>query len=95
MAQLTGRHRKSSEKHVEMGTTRCRRDMADMLKIKEWINQHEQFDENSSLLQWKFVAPRLCGTFIAYYTIGESETQIALVSENTTGKSKFAEEIDR
>ena len=46
MTTLTGRRTRSSEQHVDLGESRCRRDYVDMLKIRSWLDQHEPFDEN-------------------------------------------------
>ena len=46
MSTLTERQRKSSEQHLDMTKSRCNRDFADMMKLKEWFNLHEPFDEN-------------------------------------------------
>ena len=51
MVALTGRNRKTSEQHAEFGKTRCNQDRRDMLKMKEWFEQHEPFDENISGLR--------------------------------------------
>ena len=51
MVSLTGRMRKTSEQHAEFGKSRCNQDRRDMMKIKEWFNQHEPFDENVSGLR--------------------------------------------
>ena len=46
MTTLTNRRTRSSEQHVDLGASRCRRDYEDMMKIKAWLDQHEPFDEN-------------------------------------------------
>ena len=42
---------KTSEQHAELGSSRCQRDSKDMMKVSEWFDQHEPFDENVSGLR--------------------------------------------
>ena len=34
-----------SRQHIELGRSRCKRDFQDILKIQEWFDQHEPFDD--------------------------------------------------
>ena len=44
MCSLTGEDRKSSEQHVELGSSRISRDNEDLDKVTRWFHQHNPFD---------------------------------------------------
>ena len=51
MCSLTGEDRKSSEQHVELGSSRILRDNLDLDKIIKWFHQHNPFDINERNLK--------------------------------------------
>ena len=42
---------KTSEQHIELGISRCKRDFQDLLKIQEWFDEHDPFDVKEVMLQ--------------------------------------------
>ena len=46
MNVLTGLGTKTNEQHIELSSSRCKRDYDDMAKLSVWFCQHEPFDEN-------------------------------------------------
>ena len=44
MGNLTGQHHKTSEQHIELGTSRIKRDNSDLQKLVEWFDIHNPFD---------------------------------------------------
>ena len=51
MTSMTNVKHKTSEQHIELGTSRSNRDFADLHNIQEWFNQHEPFDLNEPRLR--------------------------------------------
>ena len=44
MTDVTGLVHRTSDQHVELGSTRCNRDVEDLNKILKWLAQHNLFD---------------------------------------------------
>ena len=51
MTTTTNLKHRTSEQHIELGTSRSKRDYEDLRKIQEWFNQYEPFNLNQ---------PKLC-----------------------------------
>ena len=51
MTSMTNVKHKTSEQHMELGTSRSNRDFADLHNIQQWLNQHEPFDLNEPRLR--------------------------------------------
>ncbi|XP_065911780.1 uncharacterized protein [Dysidea avara] len=51
MTTATNLKHRTSEQHIEFGTSRSKRDYEDLRKIQSWFNQYEPFDPNQ---------PKLC-----------------------------------
>ena len=50
MTTATGLKHRTSEQHIEIGTSRSKRDYEDLKKIQEWLNQHDPFNPNQPKL---------------------------------------------
>ena len=48
---VTETNRQTSEQHVELGVSRCRRDHADLMKVYEWLQQFNPFDTGDNRLR--------------------------------------------
>ena len=46
MATLTGHQHQTSEQHVELGTSRLKRDNTDIINVQQWFENHNLFDQN-------------------------------------------------
>ena len=44
MTEVTGLVHRTSDQHVELGCTRCNRDVGDLNTILKWLAQHNPFD---------------------------------------------------
>ena len=44
MTDVTGLVHRTSDQHVELGSTRCNRDVGDLNTILKWLAQHNLFD---------------------------------------------------
>ncbi len=44
MTTMTNLKNKAIEQHIELGSSRCKRDFQDLVKIQEWFDQHEPFE---------------------------------------------------
>lgn len=51
MTKLTGACRKTSEQHVELTSSRMKRDTKDCQTVKDWFDNHEPFDKNEPQLK--------------------------------------------
>ena len=51
MVSLTGLQHKTSEKHIEFGKSRIKRDVTDLEKLCSWFHQHDPFDVNEHSLR--------------------------------------------
>ena len=51
MSNLTGMQHKSSEQHVEMGSSRVKRDHKDLVKLIQWFDEHNPLDMNQPSLR--------------------------------------------
>ena len=51
MCSLTGEDRKTSEQHIELGSSRILRDNEDLNKIISWFHQHNPFDKTEGHLK--------------------------------------------
>ena len=51
MGNLTQQRHRSSEQHVELGSSRIKRDNSDLKRLIDWFDAHEPFDPRQPLLQ--------------------------------------------
>ena len=51
MGNLTQQRHRSSEQHVELGSSRIKRDNSDLKRLIDWFDAHEPFDPRLPLLQ--------------------------------------------
>ena len=51
MTSMTEMKNKTSEQHIELGTSRSNRDYQDLNNIQEWFDQHEPFGLNEHILR--------------------------------------------
>ena len=51
MGNLTGQLHRTSEQHIDLGTSRIKRDNSDLKKSIEWFDNHEHFDPSQPLLR--------------------------------------------
>ena len=51
MGNLTQQRHRSSEQHVELGSSRIKRDNSDLKRLIDWFDAHESFDPKQPLLQ--------------------------------------------
>ena len=52
MATLTGHQHETSEQHVELGTSRLKRDnTTDLINVQQWFENHNPFDQNEPNLK--------------------------------------------
>ena len=51
MTTITNSEHRTSEQHVDLGTSRSYRDFIDLGKIQEWFDHHEPFNVNEHKLQ--------------------------------------------
>ena len=51
MTTFTNLKQRTSEQHIEFGTSRCNHDFKDLSNILEWFNEHEPFDLNEQRLR--------------------------------------------
>ena len=51
MTAITNLKHNTSDQHVELGISRCKRDFKDLCSIQEWFDQHEPFDINEPRLR--------------------------------------------
>ncbi len=51
MTTTTNLKHKTSDQHIELGTSRSKRDFEDLRNIQEWFNQHEPFNVNEGRLR--------------------------------------------
>ena len=50
MTAITNSEHRTSEQHIDLGTSRSNRDLRDLNKIQEWFNQHKPFNLNETKL---------------------------------------------
>ena len=51
MTTLTGKRRMTSNQHAELGTSRRRRDQADLAKFRQWFDDHNPFEPDIPVLR--------------------------------------------
>ena len=51
MGNLTGQLHRTSEQHIDLGTSRIKRDNSDLKKLIEWFDTREPFDPSQPLLR--------------------------------------------
>lgn len=51
MTTATNLKHKTSDQHIELGISRCKRDFEDLSKIQVWFSQHEPFNMNERRLR--------------------------------------------
>ena len=51
MTTATKLQHKTSDQHIELSISRCKRDVEDLSKIQMWFDQHEPFNQNEGRLR--------------------------------------------
>ena len=51
MTTLTDHQHQTNEQHIELGTSRLKRDNADLMKVQKWFQKHNPFDQTEPNLK--------------------------------------------
>ena len=51
MTILIGLQHQTSEQHIELGTSRIKRDNSDLIKVQNWFEKHDPFDQSEPNLK--------------------------------------------
>ena len=51
MTTTTNLKHYTSDQHIELSTSRCKRDFEDLVTVQEWFGQHEPFNFNEGRLR--------------------------------------------
>ena len=83
MGNLTQQRHRSSEQHVELGSSSIKRDTSDLKRLIEWFDAHEPFDPQHPLLQ--SIASEITALDEGGVNCDEAETVGFLIQEKLNG----------
>lgn len=93
MTDITKARHETSEQHVELGLSRCRRDETDVSLIQDWFDGHEPFDPNEPRL--RSISSGLIAGPDDHINCDETELVGSIIQENLDDVSVAAASIKR